>query len=351
MKITTIAIALFLSYAGFSQEKFTLDDETKKEVVYKVASIMKEKYLYADIGEKMSTHVKSLYENGTYNDFSEVKPFCSQLTSDLRSIDNDKHLWVFYSPEEAYEVKAYHKLLPDEEIKKINDHFYELDRRENFGYKKVEILDGNVGYLDLEYFTIADSTQEALIGAMQFLSNTDAIIIDLRNNGGGEGSPLLYSYFFSDGEQIDLGCSKCRDSSLNQQSQTLSNIDGKRMPDRGLYILTSARTFSAAEDFAYTMQSLERGIIIGETSKGGAHPVDILIVKEDILTQFPICESYNSITKTNWEKVGVEPDIKATEENALNTAHIHALKKLISNSSDPEYIHDLKSILEELNKK
>lgn len=348
MKNTFIAIAFLFTCSGYSQDTLILDNNFKREVVYSVASIMKEKYLYPRIGERMAEFLISQYEKGEYNNLSEVKPFCSRITSDMRSIDNDKHLWVFYSPEEAYEVKAYHNLVPEDEVNKINDQYYEIDRRENFGYKKVEILDGNVGYLDLEYFTNSDTTEQALKGAMQFLSNSDAIIIDLRNNGGGQGSQYLPSYFFAEGELINLGGCLCRDSSLNVESWTLSRIEGKRMPETDLYILTSSKTFSAAEGFAYSMQSLKRGVVVGESTKGGAHPVDILIVKGGILTQFPICESFNPITKTNWERVGVKPDIKTSSESALKIAHITALENIMKKSSAIDHKAELKLLIEEL---
>lgn len=142
MKKRRIIVILFLLIfnCGFAQKSILIDKKTKEEVVNKVATIMQEKYLFADIGEKMAKYVQSQLGKGVYDSLSEVKPFCKKLTSDLREICNDKHVFVFYSPEEAYQVKAYKKMLPEEEIKKINDQYYETDRRKNFGFRKVEIL-------------------------------------------------------------------------------------------------------------------------------------------------------------------------------------------------------------------
>jgi retinol-binding protein 3 len=344
IKNTITILLLLLSSFAFAQEKVLIDAKTKKEVVNKVAKIMQEKYVFADIGEKMAKHILQLDKKCAYDSFSEVKPFCTKLTSDLREISNDKHIFVFYSPEETYQVKAFKKNLPEEEIKKINDLSFENDRRKNFGFRKVEILDGNIGYLDLQYFASADIFEEKLIGVMNFLSNTNAVIIDLRENGGGQGSSLFPSYFFPP-EKIDLGCAFCRDTTLNSHSWTQLNIPGKRLPDIELYILTSLKTFSAAEGFAYTMQSLKRAVLVGETTKGGAHPIDVLIVKGDILTQFSICDSYNPITKSNWEGTGVKPDIKVKSEDALNTAYITALEHIIEKTSDIEYKKELELLL------
>ena len=339
-------VILLISNPGFSQE-LILNENDKKEIVFKVASIVKEKYLFEEVGEKMSKQVLSQFQMGQYDSLHQVKAFCSQLTSDLRAINNDKHLFVFYSPDEACEVKAYKKLLPENEINQINKSIYEAERRENFGFKKIEILNGNIGYFKLDYFSSPDIFDEKLIGVMNFLSNTDAIIIDLRDNGGGEGSSLLSSYFLPK-QEILLGSSCCRDTTQNTYSKTTLDIPGKRLTDIGLYILTSSNTFSAAEAFAYNMKSLNRAIIIGEKTKGGAHPIDVLIVTGDILMQIPICESYNPITKTNWEGVGVKPDIEASSETAFRKAHVIALKKLIENTTDNVFKEQLSSIIIEL---
>lgn len=341
-------IVLLIPNLGFSQD-LVFNESTKKEIVYKVASILEEKYLFEDIGDKMAKHILNQYEIGKYDSLTQVKEFCSELTSDLRDINNDKHLFVFYSPDETYEVKAFKNLLPENEIKDINESIYQKESRENFGFKKIEILDGNIGYFDLRYFASPEIFDEKLIGVMNFLSNTDAIIIDLRDNGGGQGSTLLASYFLPP-KEILLGSSCCRDTSQNIYSKTIVDIPGKRLMDIGLYILTSSRTFSAAEAFAYTMKNLNRAIIIGEQTKGGAHPIDVLIVKGDILIQIPICESYNPVTRTNWEGVGVIPNIEESSELALHKAYILALKNVVEKTSDIERKNILNSLILELNK-
>ncbi|MBU2650032.1 MAG: S41 family peptidase [Bacteroidetes bacterium] len=351
MKVLIIAIFILMVNLnhGYSQDELLIDAKTKEEVVKKVASIMKEKYVFADIGDKMAKHIIEQFEKGEYKSYIELEPFCKKMTSDLRDISNDKHIYVFFSPEEALLVRAEKGMLPKDEIKKINERYIESDKKENFGFKKVEILDGNIGYLDIRYFTNSDTLEETLNGAMKFLSNSDAIIIDLRDNGGGTLTPLLPSYFLSS-DKVYLGGCVCRDTIQNEYSWSLTNINGKRMLKVELYILTNSKTFSAAEDFSYTMQSLKRAVVVGETTKGGAHPVDVLIVKGDILTQIPICESYNPITKSNWEGVGVKPDYLVASEDALNTAYVLALKNIIRKTSDEEYKSELTILLKNVEK-
>jgi retinol-binding protein 3 len=268
MKILTVLFLLTFTvlYSGLSQNDGIIDSRAKKEIVYKLASIMENKYLDANVGEEMSKHIVNNYNNGEYKSLISVRSFCTRLTSDLRYICNDKHVWVFHSPEEAYEVKAYHKLLPEDEIMKIEKQIFNIERKDNFGYSKIEILEGNVGLLQLDYFASPDIFNKKLAAAMLFLENTDAIILDFRKNPGGEGSSLLSSYFLPP-EKTYLGRINCRDTSQNIEIYSNTELPGKRMIDKDLYILTSNEvTFSAAEGVAYELKHLNRAVIIGETT-------------------------------------------------------------------------------------
>lgn len=332
-----------------AQETLKVDANTKEEVVNKVADFMKDYYVFAKVGEKMGEYIKKKHSNGDYDSYMDVKEFCRKVTADLREICRDRHIFVFYSPEEAREVAARNNLLSEEEIKKINEMYFEMGRRTNFGFKKMEILDGNIGYLDLRLFVNTDIAGETAVGAMRFLSHSDAIIIDLRNNGGGgDGMPsLLASYFFGS-ENVQLSGCYFRSTNTIQQSWTLPFVPGKRMSEIDLYILTSSSTFSAAEDFCYSLKHLKRATIIGETTKGGAHPVDVMIVKGSILTQISIGNSVNPITNSNWEEVGVKPDVEVPAEKALETAHLLALKNLLEKTADDALKQELRSLIKRM---
>jgi hypothetical protein len=232
-KIFLVSILLFFPVVISHQEVIAqatlkLDVDTKKEVVNKVDDFMRDYYVFPEIGEKMGAYIKTKHSSGDYNSYTDVKAFCKRVTADLREICHDKHIFVFYSPEEAREVAARKNLLPAEEIEKMNKMYFEMDRRANFGFSKVEILDGNIGYLDLNYFSAAAYACETAVGAMRFLSCSDAIIIDLRNNGGGGGGgvgPVLASYFF-DGEQVRLSGAYFRSTGTIRQSWTLPYVPG-----------------------------------------------------------------------------------------------------------------------------
>ena len=327
----------------FAQNSMSIETDDKAEIVNGVASIMTDKYVDPDTGRQMANHILSQLDRGAYDEHTSVKSFCAVLTSDLRAISNDKHLFVFHSPEEKREVAARLNLLPKEETEEIERHYYESDRRANFGFQKAEILDGNVGYLKLNYFPGIDGV-ETVIATMGFLSNADAIIIDLRENGGGENPSVLSTYFFPP-QEIELSGAYFRDAGSVKRSWTLPYVPGKRLPNVGLYILTSARTFSAAEDFTYSLQQLNRAKVVGERTKGGAHPVDVLIVKNDILTQVSIGKSINPITKTNWEGVGVQPDVEVPANDAQTAAYLLALKSLLEKSTEEQLSEELRSLL------
>jgi hypothetical protein len=337
MKKTLILWIIIIQANVTAQEVLELDMKTKEEIVDSIASVMKEKYVFPDIGEKMADFINTQFKNGEYNSFTEVEPFCVQLTTDLRTIIVDKHLWIYYDPEESYEILADKNMLPEEEIRKVKERYHQWHKRQNYGFQKVEVLKGNIGYLKLNYFSKLDGA-ETCAGAMAILANTDAIIIDLRDNGGGENIGFLLSSYFFTTDRVLLGTVNFRDSTQNETLWTLPYIPGKRMPNTPLYILTSSRTFSAAESFTYNMQQLKRAVVVGETTKGGAHPIDVFIIKGNILAQVPIGSSYNPISKANWEGTGVIPDVLTTSDQALNAAYVMALDSLIKQETDKDII-------------
>jgi hypothetical protein len=340
---TCILTFLVFNQVVFAQDSLAIGSDEITDIVNRVASIMTDKYVDPETGRKMANHIVSRHEKGAYGKHTDIESFCSALTSDLRSISDDKHLFVFHSPEEKREVAARLNLLPIDEVEEIERHYYESERRENFGFQKVEILDGNIGYLKLNYFSSIKGTETA-ISAMAFLSNADAIIIDLRENGGGEGISFLSTYFFPPGE-VELSGAYFRESASVKRSWTLPYVPGKLLPNVDLYILTSSRTFSAAEDFTYSLQQLKRAKVVGERTKGGAHPVDVLIVKNDILTQVSIGRSINPISMTNWEGVGIQPNVMVPAEDAQTTAYLLALNSLLDESTDEQRSEELISLI------
>jgi len=179
----------------------------------------------------------------------------------------------------------------------------------------------NIGYLDLRAFPAVDVASEKAIAVMKFLSNMDAIIIDLRSEVMG-GTPemvaLICSYFFEKPTLLDK--THFRKSNSTLENWTLEKVDGRRMADVPLYILTGKEVFSAGEAFTYSLQALKRALVIGEVTKGGAHLTRPAKLNDRFVFYLPFGRTFNPITGTNWEGVGVKPDIAVDADKALDTA-------------------------------
>jgi hypothetical protein len=209
-------------------------------------------------------------------------------------------------------------------------------------------MPGNIGYLDLRGFVDARMGAETASAAMNMLANADALIVDLRRNGGGDPAMVAFisSYLFG-AEPVHLNDLYWREGDSTHQWWTLPYVPGKRFGDKKpVYVLTSKRTFSAAEEFTYNLKNLKRATIVGETTGGGAHPGGMRKVHEHFGMFVPGGRAINPISKTNWEGTGVKPDIDVPADHALKTAQVDALKKLLETAKDQEWKDNLKRVLE-----
>jgi len=309
-----------------------LDTKTKIQTVNKIAKILKENYIFPETAKKMDVFIKSQLKSGAYDSIDDPGKFAVTLTADLQSISKDKHLQVWFNPEEAKRMMESQKNGRDsDQEKRWNGQM----KKENYGFKKVEHLSGNIGYVDFRNFASPEYSKETVASVMGFLANSDAIIFDLRMNGGGdpEGVRLICSYLFGDAP-VHLNDLYFRPSDKTVEYWTLRKVDGKKMPDVPVYVLTSSYTFSGAEEFAYNLKNLKRAVIVGETTGGGAHPGDDEPVNSSFVMNVPSGRAINPITKTNWEGTGVTPDIPVKSEKALEMAEILALQKLAEKTKD-----------------
>ena len=332
--ILYLCFLIILPNIILTQENFSIKAEEKREVVNAISNLLEENYVFPDMAKQMSESIKRKLERNEYSSFSDSREFARQLTEDLRGISKDLHLRVIYNPQAASEALKEDKIT-DEERRAIKDRDLERARFRNFGFEKVEILDGNIGYLNLRAFFSPENAGETAVAAMNFLANSYAVIIDLRYNGGGwpEMIQLITSYFFSS-ELVHLNSIYERTTDKTSQYWTLPHVPGKRMPDVDLYLLTSDRTFSAAEEFAYNLKNLKRAVIIGETTRGGAHPGETMVINNRFLIWVPQGRSINPISLTNWEGTGVEPDIRVPVDQAFDVAYLGALKKVVNKVKD-----------------
>jgi hypothetical protein len=309
-----------------------VDAAARAKMVERVSAALNEHYVFPDVAKKMEAALRQKLKAGAYDKVGNSAELADALTRDLQEVSKDKHLNVLFAPTQP----------PGTDPNAPRDEAAEAEQRRqrasiNFGFEKVARLEGNVGYLDLRGFVGAELAGETAIAAMNFLSNSDALIVDLRKNGGGDPSmiQLLTSYFFE--EPTHLNSFYIRKGNTTQQFWTSAHVSGKRMTKVPIYVLTSPRTFSAAEEFTYNLKNLKRATIVGETTGGGAHPVQPHYLADvRLLAIIPFGRAVNPITGTNWEGTGVAPDLQVPADKALEAAHVDALKKLQSTAKDEQ---------------
>lgn len=325
---------LVMSYSVDSQtisNSKPLDTLTKKNVINGIFKLLTDNYVYPEKVDAIVKSINARLDDREYDLVNDPIEFGEKLTNDLQVISKDKHLRVNYDPIVASSIK--NRLNNANENDDINDE--EMMKADNYGFRKIEILNGNIGYIDLRSFAPSKFSRKTVATVMAFLENTNAIILDLRENGGGnpDGVQLICSYFF-DTRPVHLNDIYYRPQNKKEEYWTLPEIIGDRMPEMDLYVLTSKYTFSAAEEFAYDLKNLKRATIIGEKTAGGGHSGDIMAINDDFVIFLPTGKAINPITKTNWEGVGVTPDFKTTSDRALETAQIKALEKMSNRLQD-----------------
>lgn len=308
-----------------------LGAEEKKAVVEAAVTVLQKQYVFPEIAQKMASLIRRNLKAGKYALLDDPQAFAAKLTKDLQSVSHDRHLGVRFAPQRIFEMKT-----PDEAKKKAAEEFRKkLSRMNNHGFKEVKLLDGNIGYLKFNGFSADQEAFPVAVGAMAFLANCDALIVDLRDNGGGspEMIQLLSSYFFS-GEPRHLNSFYYRQEEKIEQYWTQPYVPGRKLAETDLYVLTSSFTFSGAEEFTYNLKNMKRATIVGETTGGGAHPVRMEILNDHFAIGVPYARAVNPISKTNWEGTGIEPDVKVPAAQALAKAHLLALEKLAAGEKD-----------------
>lgn len=258
----------------------------------------------------------------------------SPLTDDLLEVSNDLHFFVMHDLE-WNEMQIEAKVSQNKgEVMKEDE---ENAKKENYGFLEVKILEGNVGYVDFRTFHDPAYANKTAASVMQFLSHTDAVILDLRNNNGGalEMAQFLNSYFFKYDAHpfFKYYYYEKHNQKINREMWQLPAVPGDRLDQQRLYILTSASTFSAAEWMSYSLKNLGRAKIIGEKTAGGAHPIDRMLLPNGFSVNLPFGQVTDLTTNTDFEGKGVIPDIAIASKDALHKAHLIALRELAADSS------------------
>ncbi|GAB4189337.1 MAG: S41 family peptidase [Roseiflexaceae bacterium] len=319
------------------------DIATAAQLVALLLRQLDDLYVFPETVPQIRQLIEARLHEDAYPPLADGAALAKALTNDMQEITRDKHLRLFYS---------------EEPIPPRGESFYsdptalaeyaEEQRQINYGFARVERLPGNIGYLDLRQFASPIFAGETAVAAMNLLAHTSALIVDLRQNGGGDPNQvaLITSYLF-DGEPVHLNSLYWREGDQTQQFWTLPYVPGRRYGNKPVYVLTSSRTFSGAEEFAYNLKARGRAVLIGERTGGGAHPGDRYRLAAHFEVFIPTGRAINPITGSNWEGSGVEPDIAVPQEQAYELAYGEALRRVITEAAVGPETRPARSLLKE----
>lgn len=303
-----------------------MDETTAREMVQQITNLLEEKFVFPDIGKQVADHLRQWLDEQT----PPLSPseLADVINETFSSLTNDSHLRVDYDPKRAG---------GGDDTEELMRRHFDQALRNNFGFLKVERLAGNIGYLQIQEFPPTEVAKSIAAGAMAFVANTQGLIFDIRGHKGGspEMVQLLISYLVGEESQPLTGIYS-RETDQTESWQTLTDIPGKRMNDVPVYVVVDGETHSAAEAFAYDLQALKRATIIGTRTRGGAHLVEFIPLKNMLVLMLPISRAINPITNGNWQGTGVIPDIEVTDQDPLLVAHRQLLNELLRSAKDEE---------------
>jgi retinol-binding protein 3 len=333
------------SARGQSEPDMTVSSGTKSQVIGNVLEQLKSKYVFPQIAAEMESAIRSRVAEHEYDAVTSARQFADKVQSDLRVVSKDQHLEVNYSyqPIPAGSDNQQEKVDPQREAR-IRDRGGLV----NYWFKNADILTGNIGYLRFDgFFPLKDGGEETADSAMTFLQHTSALVIDVRENRGGDPAigKVIMSYLFD--KPTHLGDFINRPDGSKTENWIAPHSSGARYAG-DVYVLVSAMTISAAEGFAYDLQSVKRGTVIGERTAGAAHPAFDYRVGEHFTLTIPTSRYVNAMTGTDWEGAGVVPDVPVPNARALQTAELMALQKLIKDDPDYPFMDERRRAVKEL---
>jgi C-terminal processing protease CtpA/Prc len=318
MKSLLIAFVVTLTLPGFAQfsekqEDMSMTSSTRAELIDSIISKVKNEYVFLEKTDVLEKALRSYEKDRMLTDSISSISFRDQINLLLLQASNDKHLQLLYSHEPVPQQNNKEAQLPEFITRFAKEH--------NYGFSKLEILEGNIGYMNILGFFPFKEARSAAVSAFQFVENTVALIVDLRRNNGGESNMagFVTSYFF-DEKPVNVLSTHFRKDNRVEKSWTDPKVPGKRYLNRPIFILTSSQTFSAGEAMAFAFQSFKKATIVGETTGGGANICDLVRLNDHFMINLPI--GYPSVpgTKKNWDGIGVIPDIKCSSDKALEVA-------------------------------
>jgi hypothetical protein len=332
MKSPAIALLFALVSCGAAATDSgasALTPDSQREVIARAAEVIQARYVDPAAGRKVADAIRREAKSGGFDHDSSPEAFAQTLTESLRRLSGDGHFRINYSAQ----------ALPPPDASLAAQ--YEEDDDSwagpsiNHGFESVRRI-GDVGYLDLRVFAPPRIAADMLQSAMTLLAQSKALIIDLRNNGGGDsGMDILMAAYLLD-SPAEMSATYDRPTDRLTRATTPVWVPGRRFGGtKPVYVLISHKTFSAAEAFTYDLQAIKRITVVGESSGGGAHPYERRRLTDHFLIKLPEMRSVNPITGTDWQGTGVKPDVATAPDQALDKA-LELAQAAIANEVKPD---------------
>ena len=359
-----------------------LDARQRAEVIDSLAATLVRSYVEPDTGKMIAERLRKQLRAGAYDQTTSPRAFAEKVTTDLRSLNGDLHLSLMFQPTGmaagasfmrggvqrvvvgapvAGPPRSPQSVSPDgrrivsmsgpgatsgaDSAAIAGTPFAREARQTNYGLTKLEILPGNVGYLEITAFADAPGVDDVIADAMRFLERTDAVIVDVRRNGGGSGrmSHLMFSHFLP-ATPVPTIRVKDRSPEGGFEMNSVADVPGPRRTDVPLYVLTSRRTGSAGEEFSFVLHNQHRATLVGERTAGAGHMVNSFDLPDGFVAGVSITRVSDPRTGLEWEAVGVQPDVRVEAAQALGVAHAAALRAIAAKTSDEARRHRLEMI-------
>lgn len=289
-----------------------IDPPAKAALVSAVSDTLINSYIYEKVGRMLADTLRAELSAGAYDEISNPDSLALRISGTLRRISNDKHLGLRYGQSPEGRGPVIRRVAPSG--------LSTPPTGAEYGFGKAEVLPGNVGYLDLRGFSEAPEAIAVADSVMAIFANVDALIIDVGRNGGGGPSIVRYlsAYLFE--KPTHLVSTFARGMDAPMERWTTERVTGKRLPNVPVYILTSRRTFSAAESFTFGLRVNHRVTIVGEQTGGGGHFGNFVQLAAGFYMFVPRGRTYDPKTNEGWEAEGIKPDVEVSYDQALKTA-------------------------------